>query len=312
MRPNEVALVQQLNNGLVQCERGPFQLPGINTHVRREVYVAQLIDSIRRVRFIPVMAARGIHPERANGLSLMFDPIKAAVLKLRAGEVDEACWLVFIFTHFGKHSRSGYRYAREVYSSLGMGPGWTYAKTHDDIDGFRAWLDASQAELMRGDHRGFGNHRKYQSLSAFKPNGTGDAFASYVMWVGQNGGHLALFNKALAIAKGDAAKAFDWLYSEMKHVKSFGRTARFDYLTMLGKLGIVNISPGSAYFSSSTGPIVGARLMLQGNTDTALSGKELDRRVGVLAQALGVGMQEMEDSLCNWQKTPDTYTRFNG
>jgi hypothetical protein len=31
-----------------------------------------------------------------------------------------------------------------------------------------------------------------------------------------------------------------------------------------------------------------------------------------LGDALGVGMQVMEDSLCNWQKSPEAYVPFRG
>lgn len=310
MRVHEQALVQRLQDGLHQCDQGRVPLPGIQQQVRRDAYVRQLVDSIRRVRFVPTMAARSIHPDRADGLSPMFDPVKAAVLRLRAGDIDEACWLVFIFIHFGKHARSGYRYAREVYGALGTRAPWTFAAVSADVAGFRAWLDAHQVELTRGAGRGFGNHRKYQSLSAYKPNGTGHAFATYVQWVRGRGNQAALIAAALQESGGNPAMAFDRLYRSMQAVRSFGRTARFDYLTMLGKLGVANIRPGSAYFSSATGPIVGARLMLQGNANHDLSIGELDRRVAAMAQHLGVGMQEMEDSLCNWQKSPNSYVRF--
>ena len=43
-----------------------------------------------------------------------------------------------------------------------------------------------------------------------------------------------------------------------------------------------------------------------------LSFAELEQRVQVLGRHLGVGMQEMEDSLCNWGKKPGVYTYFKG
>jgi hypothetical protein len=50
-------------------------------------------------------------------------------------------------------------------------------------------------------------------------------------------------------AAGDRRKAFDALYRSMSDVARFGRTARFDYLTMVGKLGLAPIEPGSTYIS---------------------------------------------------------------
>ena len=309
MRVREQPLVDSLYDGLAMLEAGPFPLPGIQNLMRRDAYVMQLVDSIRRVRYVSVIAGREIHPDRANGVSTMFDPLRAAILRRRDGQFEEACWLVFLFVHFGKHARSGYRYAREIYAALGTRAPWTFANVCADVAGFRGWLDAHEGEISRGSARGFGNHRKYESLAAFGPNGTGEAVATYVQWVLGHESHEALFAGALARANGDAFIAFDDLYRSMAIVRRFGRTARFDYLTMVSKLGLAAIHPGSAYFSNSTGPVVGARLMLQGNINHDLTNAELDRRVGLMAHNLGVGMQEMEDSLCNWQKTPDHYTR---
>lgn len=310
MRIHEINLVQGLEAGLEACEGASVQLPGIATHARRAAYVMQVVDSIRRVRFVSAIAARDIHPSRGDGLSEMFDPIKAAVLRKREGDIDEACWLVFLFVHFGKHARSGYRYTREVYSALGERSPWTWARVSRDVGGFRTWLAGSEAALSRGTGRGFGNHRKYESLSGLRPNGTGAVVASYVQWVLAHGGHAALFEYACAQARDNRTATFDWLYRSMNSVCRFGRTARFDYLTMLAKLGLADIEPGSAYYSNATGPVVGARLMFQGNVASHLSATELDRRTAVLSQHLGVGMQVMEDSLCNWQKSPEQYVRF--
>jgi hypothetical protein len=100
----------------------------------------------------------------------------------------------------------------------------------------------------------------------------------------------------------------------MAAVASFGRVARFDYLTMLQKLELAPIRPGSPYLVGSTeGPIKGARLLLQdGSSTRTLKVSQLDQMVRVVGRYLGVGMQEMEDSLCNWQKSPSRYVHFGG
>ena len=308
MRAREVQLVDELEDKLLQVAQEHFSLPGISDEVRRRVYVLQLVDSIRRVRYVSAIANRDIHPDRGNPQSEMFDPVKAALLQMRAGDIEEACWLVFLFVHFGQHARSGYRYAREVYGALGARPPWTFAAVGADVAGFRVWLDANKDHLMRGANRGFGNHRKYESREALGGNGTGATVASYVKWVQAAGSHAALFAQALQAVNDGPQRAFNRLYRSMSAVRRFGRTARFDYLTMLGKMGLAPIRPDSAYFSSATGPVVGARLMLQGEHELTVA--EIDTRVGVIANHLGVGFQEMEDSLCNWQKSPSHYKRF--
>ena len=84
--------------------------------------------------------------------------------------------------------------------------------------------------------------------------------------------------------------------------------ARFDYLTMVGKLGLAPIEPGSTYMQGSTGPFVGARLLFGGRRSAA----ELDAWLVELDARLHVGMQVLEDAICNWQKSPGTFGPFRG
>jgi hypothetical protein len=93
----------------------------------------------------------------------------------------------------------------------------------------------------------------------------------------------------------------------MEMVMRFGRLARFDYLTMVGKLELAPIQPGLAYIKGSTGPLAGAKLLF-GNAGATT----LDEWAAQLARNLQVGMQVMEDSLCNWQKSPDKFKAFRG
>lgn len=309
---DRILMQQQLSDALACYELERFPLPGIRNNQDREVFVKQVIDSIRRVKYVSVVAAKPLHEDRAIPDSDLFDPIRAALIHKRAGNIDEACWLVFLFVHFGKHQHAGWRFVKEVYGRLGQQPYWTWAETSANSQLFRDWLRANQQTLMRGSNRGFGNHRKYQSMDADKPSGTGIAVQSYVNWVMRFGGHEQLIQHALGHCQANPKLAFDWLYRSMAEVVSFGRTAKFDYLTMLGKMELAQIEPGCAYLTSATGPVSGARLMLQGSVANELSVETLESRLAALAQYLEVGMQVIEDSLCNWQKNPSRYRLFSG
>ncbi len=304
------AAIQDLNTALGKYEANEFPLPGIKSEQNRLVFIKQLIDSMRRVEYVSVVEGRPIDAERGNPTSVLFDPLKAALLQKQIGNIDEACWLVFLFVHFGKHRHSGWRLVGEVYGRLKQKPYWDWSEISVNPEDFRDWLRDHQQELKAAG--GFGNHRKYQSLDADKPAGTGAAVTSYVSWVTQYGGHKQLIHHACEQSANDPKKAFHSLYQSMKEVVSFGRTAKFDYLTMLAKAGLAPIEPGSAYMGNSTGPIKGARLMLEDGTHQKLSVQELEHRLTLLAQYLGVGMQVIEDSLCNWQKKPSKYTLFSG
>jgi hypothetical protein len=92
------------------------------------------------------------------------------------------------------------------------------------------------------------------------------------------------------------------------NVLRFGRLARFDYLAMLGKLGLAGIKPGSTYLNGATGPLRGARLLFGVTANHSV----LDGWLGELDEELQVGMQVMEDALCNWQKSPSVFEPFRG
>jgi hypothetical protein len=97
----------------------------------------------------------------------------------------------------------------------------------------------------------------------------------------------------------------------MRTVRTFGRTARFDYLTMLGKLGLARIEPASTYMEGATGPLEGARLLF-GDTQGRIARAQCDVLLRQLGESTGLGMQVIEDSLCNWQKNPTEFVPFRG
>ena len=283
-------------------------LPGIQVPRRRETFVAQIIESIRRSRYVSAVRERDISWRRAEPSDPLFDPLKAAILFHRQGQLDEAYWMVFFFVHFGNHKRGGWRYARQVYGRL-EDPSlrWSWAATSVNPNSFREWLHAHQHQIKaQGVLGGFGNHRKYQSLDAYSDSGTGAAFATYVQWIGPPRTHQELMDQAIEAAEGDPRRAFRKLYRSMNEVASFGRTARFDYLSMIAKLNFTKIEPDSTYMQGSTGPLKGARLLFGVQHSTVI----LDRWLVELEAQLGVGMQVLEDALCNWQKSPETFVPF--
>jgi hypothetical protein len=77
---------------------------------------------------------------------------------------------------------------------------------------------------------------------------------------------------------------------------------------MLGKLGLAPIEPGSTYIKGSTGPRKGATLLFGRQADAA----ELDSWLVELDTHVNVGMQVLEDALCNWQKSPSKFVPFRG
>lgn len=311
IRPGDCELARRLETTLVAFSQKKQELRGIVDALNRESFVQQLIESIRRVKYVSVVKGRDLGNSFTNPRNDIFDPIKAAIVHQRAGNHDEAFWLVFLFVHFGKHHQGGWRYVRDVYGRLKTGNGWTWLNTSANPTVFREWLHAHEDEIKRqGGPGGFGNHRKYQSLSATSPTGTGATVESYVEWIGPSRAHSPMFDNALRAAGGNAREAFDALFHSMSSVVGFGRTARFDYLAMVGKLGLAAIEPGSTYLGNSTGPLMGARLLFGGSKGADLTVNELEEWIRELESDLRVGMQALEDAICNWQKSPSKFIPF--
>lgn len=309
MRPKDRGLAKELADRLMEFDRSVFPILGIRRPDHLNTLVGQIVESIHRIDFVKALLTSDISPARADPDSTFFDPLKAAVLMKRVGDLDESSWLVFLFVHFGKHSKYGYSYARHVYGGLGE-TRWSWVASRDNPRAFREWLHSNGARLR--PLGGFGNHRKYESLSARSTTGTGAAVESYTEWVTASGSHSVLFGAALNAAGGDSRRAFGHLYRSMGHVVRFGRTARFDYLAMIGKLGISPIEPDSAYLSSSTGPVRGAELLFGKRRGPSFPTRQAEKLLVDLAAHLGVGLQVIEDALCNWQKSPGRFTAFRG
>lgn len=161
----ELALKAKLYACLSHYETTERELKGINTEKKRRTFVQQLTDSNRRTRYIHTMVERKLSPDRANPQSDLFDPLRGAIVQYKKGDIDEACWLVFQAIHFGKNSRSGWKLSRAVYGNLGSHPVWSWQRVSHNVEAFTKWISANEKVLREGPpKRGFGNHRKYESL----------------------------------------------------------------------------------------------------------------------------------------------------
>lgn len=313
MKKRDIKRAGQLESALLAFSRDIHPLPGISRNESRQTLVLQFLASIHRVEYIRAIQERPINPNRTNPRHSLFDPLKAAILLQRAGEIEEACWLIFLVTHFGRHRNSKWQLVQNIYGAPSLPAPWGWKRISKDPDGISRWLSKDYENLKQANKLGyFGNHRKYETLNPDSENSTGLVIASYVNWVLQYGSHSQLFSQAALNSKDNPRKMFRYLYEQM-NVHRFGRTAKFDYLTMLGKLHLAPIVADSGYLAKSTGPMKGAKLLLGGTIQsTRPSVAELEKQIIKLAEVLQIGMQEMEDALCNWQKNPNEFIHFIG
>lgn len=309
MRPHDHVLYEKLANSLVTFSKEKHNLPGIDTPRASETFLEQLLESVHRVKYVAVLKTRKLSERSLDPRNEMFDPVKAAILHHLNDNIDEAFWLVFLLTHFGKNLKGGWQYLRNVYGNLEGENIWSWTNTSSNPAQFSKWLQENQDAIRaKGVNHGFGNHRKYESLD----KGTGPAVESYINWVGPTHKHVDLIESVYQQSGHNPKTSFDHLFHSMNAVVRFGRTARFDYLTMVGHMGLANIEPGFAYLQNSTGPLAGAKLLFCGDTTAKIRTANLESWLAELEADLGVGMQVLEDALCNWQKSPEIFKKFRG
>ncbi|BCW77909.1 hypothetical protein [Arthrobacter sp. NicSoilB11] len=307
-RPRYQRRFDELAERIGDFEKVNVPLPGIVGDAEREVLINQLIDSERRNHHFERMLTRSLPSDSIDPHLTHFDPLKAAIYHWNAGNHDEAYWLVFQFVHFGKHPTAGWRFVREVYGRLDTHPIWSWDEISANTPEFRLWLGESQAQLLRRDQpRGFGNHRKYASLSHESPRGTASVFESYIEWVMAYGSHAKLFGVYSHLPSPE--EKFDAIYKAMRVVMDFGRIARFDYLMTLSRLKFLDVAPGCAYLQNATGPLQGARLLVSGPQSNT-SARDLERVLREFSSVVGVSFDVIEDAVCNWQKSPGTFKKF--
>lgn len=308
MRAEDKLRSDQLRSRLQDFSATTTALPGVADLAALESLVRQMIDSLHRIEFVRRLGDRPIDPRRLDPADSLFDPIRAAFLHKQTGNIDEAAWLVFLSTHFGFHQHWKWELTRRVYGGLGAASPWTWVRTSANLGEFEKWYLA-HADQLAGIP--FGNHRKYESIRPGADNNLVTTVESYVSWLGSNRGFLLLVADTSLDANEDPKALFDALYRACPIVQ-FGRTAKFDFLTMIGKLGIADIEPPVPYFPGASGPANGARLLLADDPKAKIKTAELTAQIVALASHLQVGMQVMEDALCNWQKSQFRYRPFRG
>lgn len=280
-------------------------LPGIQNPQALETLATQFIASLRREDYYRFIQRRPISAERANPNDPRFNAERAVAYHVQQENIDEAAWLVFLMTHFGRPADTGWLRLKNIYSRLHTGI-WDWATVSANPALFANWL----AQNWQNIPGRFGSHRKYESLRPNSRRPTASVVTSYINWVGANG-HSQHFANTIQIAGNNPHTIFDTIYQNM-HVTGFGRLAKFDYLALIGRYNIAPINAGSAYLNGATGPARGAHLLFDGQCNGHTPTVNLQNFLTRLDFDLNVGMQAMEDALCNWQKSPLQFIHFVG
>lgn len=286
-------------------------LKGIEDEQCRSVFVKQIISSLRRVEYVRMISLRPPMKIFSDPNEEIFDPLRAAVYYRNRGDRDEAAWLVFLATHFGKHSDDGWRLLRDVYGSFGQGPIWYFEDYKVGYANFRSWITNNGPRLFNdGVSRRYSSHRQYESKS---PVAICSVLEAYLDLLGPSMEFDQLLLETQRRAGQEPTSMFAELFSKCgEKLVRFGRLGVFDFLTMLGKLDLAPIAPGSTFLVNATGPLRGAKLLVYGDTSINVLPSSLEQLIDSMDDFLKVGKQVLEDSICNWQKNPSKYVYFRG
>jgi hypothetical protein len=270
--------------------QGTHSLPGLNTRESRERFGEKLAHSKLKLCALSMRKFSGsANPHRKD-----FHPLKAIVDLFEKGQRDEAVWLAFLTTHFG--GPDARKTVGVFYGKFGNGR-WDWATVRKNPDEIRLWMTSHPKRVKRFR---FANHRKYETNNPNNPVGTAAVIYSFREWVNRNGRGLP-YEALCSVAKGKSPElAFDQAYNKLS-VTRFGRTAKFDFLCLLGNLKILDISPPHCYLGDATGPKNGALLMVTGKKTGRITA-EVEGIIQELQKHLGVLAEVMEDALCGWQK----------
>jgi hypothetical protein len=291
--------------GELNAAKVPLGLNGLRNAATVEALALQFVASLRREDYYRHVQAKPISPERADPNHISFDAERAVAFHMQQGNIDEAGWLIFLMTLFARRPDTGWLRLQDVYGRLGVGI-WDWTTVTANPAAFYQWLTAN----WRNVRGAFGNHRKYESMQPTANRPLSHAIADYLEWIGP-AGHRAFFTNVVHTAGNNPNTIFDHLYYALRII-SFGRLAKFDYLSLVGRYGVAPIAAGSAYLNGATGPSRGARLLFDGNPASTTNNKTLQCMLDELDVRLGVGMEVMEDALCNWQKSPQRFIHYKG
>lgn len=308
MRIKNQAKSNQLSTQLDNFSANRIPLIGMSNANRKTILIAQIIDSIRRTEYLRLISIRSSSASLSTPYSGSFQPLAGAAAMYKAGQVDDAYWLVYLATHFGKQKYDGWNLTEDIYGKFGQDGVWDWATASQNPQAIANWLQTNYPHVTSaGRSRRFGNHRKFETLKP-GPRGTGHAVATYIDWIKAHGSHRALIQNAQAAVGQNPQEVFAFLYRELDNVAKLGRLGKFDLLCNLSNLQIAPIYPDKGYIKESTGPKSGARLLF----GSALTVAQLENACVDLAAYLNVSPQAIEDSLCNWQKSPEIYEYFSG
>jgi hypothetical protein len=213
-----------------------------------------------------------------------FDPLATAVWWFYRQEIEEACWLLFLCSYIGKHPKQNWNLLRTIYGGLYGGNVWTWKEVSAKSEAFQGWLLHHQTEL--GESGSMGDAHKCVVFDYQKAMVAAKDIGNYISWVRHEGNHEQLLGNALVIGKKEPAAVFHYLYLSMNERVRIRKSIKFNYLCLIGAIGLASVEPGQPYLSDLLFSKKGARWLFGTDKMDKIPTRELNEVVISLAQYL--------------------------
>lgn len=297
MNPQHTSLTQMIEEKLWSYNKDVRPLPGLKSRTNGRLFLTYLAEALEEVRSMVILKQNVVNGNGMSHKNSAFDPLTLAVLQQQQGNDEEAWWLVFLAAYFGKHKKTVWALLQGVYTALDTSIQWTWENTYLNKKLFDQWINDNQEFLRKLGS--FGEQHKYQTLDVHKTAKVVADINSYIDWVQQNGSHKEILNNAVRQVGSKPGDLFHYLYLSIDKGTHLTRPLKFEYLTLIGKLGLADIEPVDAYLMELPALKKGARWLFIGNEDANIGVKELNQSLKDLAQYLDFyyGIQVLEDAL---------------
>ena len=277
-----------------------YPLPGLESGEALKSFASALCNAIDEVLIASEPLGLVTSGEVFDYDSSKFDPLLTAMWHCNLGKIEEACWLLFLCSYFGKHPKKGWNFLRSVYSAFDGKIPWNWSQVSGRSEEFGNWLLFNQPELKK--IRGLGNAYKYYTFDRNKAIEMVAQIQSYIVWVKSKVNHVKLFGDIPDYHAIEPSASFQYCYQEMSVQTALKKSVQFDYLALIGNLGIARIQPGHLYLNDILLPKRGTKWLFDIKKSDKIPVSELNMRMSLLVNYLELpfGIQIVQKALGKW------------
>ncbi|MCP1301964.1 hypothetical protein NK356_22570 [Chryseobacterium sp. S0630] len=238
------------------------------------------------------------HQDCSDHRSISFNPLQFVVHYFQNGEIDNACWLLFLYSYIGKHPKHEWNLLRNIYFNTESNDLWSWEKISHNFEVFQKWF-LEKISIIQ-EKAGLGEYHKYSELNHSKALIICRDLHEYIHWIKESGNHHIFFQQTDSLP----SDKFQKLYQSMDAKTSFNKLIKFRYLSLLGILNIFPIQPDRPYLNDFILSRRGAQHLFESKNRKKISVEKLNTLLFLLNNHLELnhGIEILQTALSKWGK----------